>query len=90
MNPTASTASRPWPAQVELRRAGDTLVVGADGIRVELDAFRDACRGRAAELRRQAIAEARQSLRATVRKAIHALARTAGHGRAVVCRDGIS
>lgn len=88
MNPTASTASCPWPAQVELRHASDRQVVGADGIALDLDIFRDACRARAAGLRQRAIAEAGSSLRARVGNAVRALARAAGYRRAVACHGG--
>lgn len=88
MKPIASTASRPWPAQVELRHASDRQVVGAGGIALDLDVFRDACRARAAGLRQRAIDEAGSSLRARVGNTVRALARAAGRHRAVACRGG--
>lgn len=91
MTTTASTARTPslkWPAQVDLRHAHERHVIADDGSRLDLDAFRDACRTQAAALREQAIAEAGQSLRAVAGQAIHALVRAATHNRVLTPRGG--
>lgn len=47
-----------WPQTLHTDIAGRRWIEGADGERMELEAFKDACRQRAVELRAQAMSEA--------------------------------
>lgn len=47
-----------WPTTLHTDAAGRLWIEGAEGERMELEAFKDECRRRAAELRTQAISEA--------------------------------
>lgn len=55
---TQTPATSPWPMGITRGAAGGLKLLMPDGSGIELEAFRDACHKRAAELRRQAVADA--------------------------------
>jgi hypothetical protein len=65
---TRTTSRAAWPVHVSLEGAAARVVDAGDGRAFELDAFRDACRLHAAELRREAMAEAAAAIGDVLRR----------------------
>lgn len=70
---TASFHACAVPSAIARNAQGRTTVMLADGRCVELDAFRDSCRDRAQELRRQAMTDFTDALAAALRRLCGAL-----------------
>jgi hypothetical protein len=72
---TTRTACAPeWPLTIERGLAGRPALMLADGRRTDLDAFRNECRERAQEMRRQAMADAVDVVLAALRRVAGAAA----------------
>ncbi|GEM_PF-3527377 len=78
MNTTRTACAPEWPLTIERGLAdGPTLMLMlmlADGRRTDLDAFRNECRERAQEMRRQAMADAVDVVFAALRRVAGAAA----------------
>ena len=84
---TLESDARQTPSAVARNARGRATVMLADGRRVELDAFRDACRDSAQALRRQAIADSADALAAAWRRLLGAL--SARIGRTLSAKAGV-
>ena len=75
---TAAFHACAMPSAIASNAQGRATVTLVDGRCVELDAFRDSCRDRAQELRRQAMTDFTDALAAALRRLSGALWRAVG------------